>query len=60
MTKNWLRKRKKKIQKQFRGRNGRIVDFLKPDFGNSNYGNTARRFFSDPEHSAEITGLDIQ
>lgn len=38
---------------------GLIVDKPKPGFGNSNDGNTARRFFRSPELSAEITGLDV-
>jgi len=33
------------------------VDKPKPGFGNSNDGNTARRFFENVEKSAEITGL---
>ena len=36
---------KRTIQAQFRGRLGLIVDKPKPGFGNSNDGNTARRFF---------------
>lgn len=35
-----------------------IVDQPKPGFESSNDGNTARRFFSQPTLSAEITGLD--
>lgn len=50
---------KARIQKMFRERCGLIVDKPKPGFGSSNDGNTARRFFSDPELTAEITNIDI-
>ncbi|KAK5648375.1 hypothetical protein RI129_003267 [Pyrocoelia pectoralis] len=51
---------KTRIQKEFRKRCGLIVDQPKPGFGNSNDGNTARRFFKDAELSAEITKIDIE
>lgn len=51
---------KKSIQKQFREKMGLIVDVPKAGFGNSNDGNTARRFFSNPELSAEITKIDVE
>lgn len=51
---------KKRIQQLFREKTGLIVDVPKPGFGNSNDGNTARRFFSNPELSAEITGIDVE
>lgn len=51
---------KRIIQAQFRERLGLIVDKPKPGFGNSNDGNTARRFFKNAAVSAEITQLDIQ
>lgn len=31
----------------------------KAEFGNTNDGNTSRRFFSNPEVVAEITGVDF-
>lgn len=34
------------------------LDFVKPGGGNSNDGNTARKFFRDPEYAAKITGVD--
>jgi hypothetical protein len=37
---------------------GLMVDFVKQGFGTTNDGNTARRFFGDPEKTAKITGLD--
>lgn len=52
--------RKKEIQKEFKIKMGLIVDQPKQVRGNSNDGNTSRRFFSDPETSAEITGIDIR
>lgn len=51
---------KKYIQTKFREKTGLLVDFPKPGFGNSNDGNTSRRFFSNPEISAEITKLDVE
>lgn len=51
---------KKRIQKEFKDRCGLIIDKPKPGFGNSNDGNTARRFFQNPEISAEITKIDVQ
>lgn len=38
---------------------GLIVDVTKLGFGNTNDGNTSRRFFMDPDLAAEITGLDF-
>jgi hypothetical protein len=35
-----------------------MVDFVKQGFGTTNDGNTARRFFENPEITAKITGLD--
>lgn len=46
---------KSRIQKEFREKTGLIIDQPKPGFGNSNDGNTARRFFQNAELSAEIT-----
>lgn len=50
--------KKKEIQEEFRTRLGLIVDVPKAGFGNSNDGNTSRRFFADHELSATITGID--
>ncbi|XP_039967555.1 uncharacterized protein LOC120779423 [Bactrocera tryoni] len=50
---------KARIQKGFKDKIGLIVDQPKPGFGNSNDGNTARRFFHNPEMSAAITKVDI-
>ncbi|XP_030766971.1 uncharacterized protein LOC115890777 [Sitophilus oryzae] len=57
--KDIVNKTKLEIQKMFKERTGLIVDKPKPGFGNSNDGNTARRFFADPELSSEITKIDI-
>lgn len=51
---------KKRIQALMRSRIGLIVDQPKPGFGSSNDGNTARRFFGDPEVVSEITNIDIR
>lgn len=49
---------KKRIQELFRNEMGLLIDKPKPGFGSTNDGNTARRFFSNPETSARITGID--
>lgn len=54
-----VKQRSLSIQAHFKEEMGLIVDKPKPGFGNTNDGNTARRFFRNPELSAEITGLDV-
>ena len=49
---------KKRIQKEFCEEVGLIVDFPQHRSGTSNNGNTARRFFLDPELTSSITGVD--
>lgn len=51
---------KTRIQKGFKNRTGLIIDQVKSGFGNTNDGNTARRFFSNSDVAAEITGLNKQ
>lgn len=51
-------KRKTEIQNEFRRRTGLLVDVVQQGRGNTNTGNTARKFFNNPALSAEITGLD--
>jgi hypothetical protein len=51
---------KEAIQEDFRRKLGLMVDFVKQGFGTTNDGNTARRFFEDPEQTARITGLDAR
>lgn len=50
--------RKKEIQNQFKEKLGLLVDIPKANFGNTNDGNTSRRFFENHELSSEITGID--
>jgi hypothetical protein len=50
---------KSRIQNAFRKQTGLIIDVPKQGSGNSNDGNTARRFFADPEMTASITGIDV-
>lgn len=52
--------RKNQIQKDFKERMGLLVDVVKQGWGSSNDGNTARAFFSNPQVSADITGIDVQ
>lgn len=51
---------KERIQKEFRERVGLLVDYPRQGSGNSNDGNTARRFFRDPKLTSQITGVDIE
>lgn len=50
---------KLRVQRAFKEKAGLIVDQPKPGFGNSNDGNTARRFFQNAELSADITGIKV-
>ena len=50
--------RKKDIQEKFKQQLGIIVDKPKPGYGNSNDGDSARRFFQNSEISAAITEVD--
>lgn len=49
---------KEKIQKMFREQTGLLVDYPKQGSGTSNDGNTARRFFGDPDLTSQITGVN--
>lgn len=58
-TNKELRSSKKKhVQDEYR-KLGLIIDQPKQGSGNTNDGNTARRFFSDPKTASEITGVDL-
>lgn len=50
---------KKDIREKFKNQLGLIADKPKPGYGNSNDGNTARRFFENADVSSSITGVDI-
>lgn len=50
---------KSRIQREFRSRLGLIIDTPKQGFGNTNDGNTARRFFEYPDITSEITRVDL-
>ena len=47
-----------RVQKMFKERLGLHVDEVRQSFGNSNDGNTSRRFFKNPPVTAEITKVD--
>lgn len=49
---------KKNIQKKFRKQMALYVDTPKQGSGSTNDGNTARRFFRDPDMTSKITGVD--
>jgi len=50
---------KKEIWEKFKNQLGLIVDKPKPGYGNSNDGNTARRFFENADVSSSITGTGV-
>ena len=50
---------KKNIQNKFKEKMGLLVDIPTAGFGNTNDGNTSGRFFSDPQTSSCITGVNI-
>lgn len=49
---------KKRIQDEFKKEFGLIIDQVMFGYGSSNTGNTARRFFDDPETTSIITCID--
>lgn len=51
--------KKKNIQEKFRSEMGLLIDMPKQSAGNTNDGNTARRFFRNTEKAAEITGINV-
>lgn len=51
---------KEKIQEKFRKTTGLRIDFPMQGFGNTNDGNTARRFFDDTKLTASITQIEEQ
>lgn len=53
-----VEERKKALQAAFRDKMGLLIDVVKQGKGTSNDGNTARKFFADPQLTADITGLD--
>lgn len=56
--KDIVKKNKARIQAEFKNKMGLLVDIPKVGFGNTNDGNTARRFFSNEKLSAEILEVD--
>lgn len=58
-AKEVAKQRKQVIQQEFKTKMGLIVDVPKANFGNTNDGNTSRRFFNDHQLSSEITGINI-
>lgn len=51
---------KKRIQEEFWKETGLNVDKPLVGYGNTNDGNTARRFFKDYEITSKITGIDME
>lgn len=58
--KKLLEAEKVRIRKEFKDKMGLIVDTPKQGYGSSNDGNTARRFFSNPVLTSQITGIDVE
>lgn len=54
------KQRKREIQERFRIETGLLVDMPKANFGNTNDGNTSRRFFENPKLASEITGISYE
>lgn len=59
-NKKKVAEKKKQIQEKFRGELGLLVDMPKQQTGNTNDGNTARKFFRNSEKSAVITGVNVE
>lgn len=55
--KSVLQETKLKIQQKLRTEMGLLVDIPKPGSGNTNNGNTARKFFKQPKLAALLTGV---
>lgn len=51
-------KKKQEIISKFREETGLLIDTVKQGSGNTNDGNTARRFFKNPTKAAEITKVN--
>lgn len=58
-NKKKVKDKKEAIQEAFRRSTGLLLDVVKQGSGNTNTGNAARRFFANPETTAEITKLDV-
>jgi hypothetical protein len=54
-----VKQRKLEIQEEFRNKMGLLVDIPKPGCGNTNYGNTSRRYFAHPELAGAITSFEV-
>lgn len=50
--------RKKIVQDKFKEELNLLIDVVKQGSGTTNDGNTARKFFEDPDKTSSITGLD--
>lgn len=53
-----VKETKEKIQRKYREKTGLAIDMPNAGFGNSNRGNTSRRFFANPDLAAEISGIN--
>lgn len=58
-NKKKVAEKKKYIQQKFKEELGLLIDMPKQQTGNTNDGNTARKFFRNAQKSAEITGFNL-
>ncbi|CAH0551072.1 unnamed protein product [Brassicogethes aeneus] len=54
-----VKEKKEEIQRAFKKELGLLVDVPKAGVGNTNDGNTSRKFFDEPECSSRITGINL-
>ena len=59
-NKEKVAERKKLIQSRFKAEMGLLIDMPKQSYGNTNDGNTARRFFKEADKTSEITGINAE
>lgn len=58
-NKGKVNERKKIVQNKLKSELGLLVDIPKPGYGTTNDGNTARRFFLQPDVSSACTDIDV-
>jgi len=58
--KEQMKSAKGRIQKLFKDKTGLLIDYPKQEAGSSNDGNTARRFFRDPDFAISIANNRCQ
>lgn len=59
-NKTKVAEKKKQVQEKFKRELGLLVDMPNQQTGNTNDGNTARKFFRNAEKSSEVTGVNVE